>query len=210
MTTMELPLAMRRGDITDDDLQLIREARAVAWDIETSGLDWSSDRIGTCQLHAPEVGTFLLQVDGQVPDRLASLLGDPDVLKVFHHAMFDLRFMATQWKVSPTNIGCTKIASKLLDPHGEAAQHSLKGLLASRLGVRISKDQQVSDWLASDLSEDQIRYAASDVIYLLPLYRDLRQSLRHVGLCDLYDRCLSHLPTRVELETGGYGDVYTY
>lgn len=210
MTTLELPVLMRRGDITEGDLQLIRGARAAAWDIETSGLDWSSDRIGTCQLHVPEVSTFMVQMDGQVPDRLASVLGDPDVLKVFHHAMFDLRFMATQWKVSPANIACTKIASKLLDPHANTADHSLKGLLSRRLGVTIEKDQRLSDWLADSLSPEQVRYATGDVIYLLALYRELRFSLRGVGLSDLYDRCLSHLSTRVELETGRFGDVYTY
>jgi ribonuclease D len=210
VTTVDLPIQMRREDISDADLAMIRSARIVAWDIETSGLDWSSERIGTCQLHVPEVGTIVLQIDGHVPDRLASVLGDPDVTKVFHHAMFDLRFMATHWKVSPANIACTKIASKLLEPHADQGDHSLKELLRRRLSVTIEKDQRLSNWLKNDLSEDQVRYAASDVIYLLSLYRDLRSSLRGLGLSDLYDRCLSHLPTRVELETGGFGDVYTY
>lgn len=212
MDTMTSPgtVAVRYGDITPDDLDLIRSVRAVAWDIETSGLSWEQDTIGACQVHVPNVVTLIVRIDGSVPDRLASALGDPDVVKVFHHAMFDLRFMSHAWKVRPSSVACTKIASKLLQPYADNTENSLQRVLERRLGVHIEKDQQMSDWLAPELTDDQVRYAAADVEHLLPLYRALRLDMRAVGLGDLYDRCLAHLPTRVDLEIGGFGDVFTY
>lgn len=204
------PVAVRHGDITPHDLDLVRSVRAVAWDIETSGLSWEQDVIGSCQIHVPNSGTLIVRVDGAVPDRLASALGDPDVVKVFHHAMFDLRFMAYAWKVRPSSVACTKIASKLLRPRADNSENSLKYVLEHRLGVHIDKGQQVSDWLAPELSDEQVKYAAADVEHLLPLYRALRADMRVVGLSDLYDRCVAHLPTRVALEVGGFGDVFTY
>jgi ribonuclease D len=116
-------VAVRYGDITADDLDLIRSVRAVAWDIETSGLSWEQDTIGSCQVHVPNVVTLIVRVDGSVPDRLASALGDPDVVKVFHHAMFDLRFMSHAWKVRPSSVACTKIASKLLQPYADNTEN---------------------------------------------------------------------------------------
>src|SRR4051812_10044672 len=148
MPAMTSPVALRRGDITPGDLTLIRSARVVAWDIETSGLRWAQDAIGSCQINIPNVGTLVVRIDDSVPDRLASALADSSVVKVFHHAMFDLRFMAHRWKARPSSVACTKIASKLLHPHADNSENSLKYVLANRLGVHIDKDQQVSDWLA--------------------------------------------------------------
>ena len=204
-------VVLRHGDITTEDLSLVLSMRAVAWDIETSGLNWSQESIGTCQVHLPNHFTLMVQLeDEKVPDRLAAVLSDPDVTKVFHHAMFDLRFMAHQWRVRPASVACTKIASKLRQPHADNSENSLQRVLGERLGVHISKGQQVSDWLAPQLTSEQIRYAAADVEYLLPLYRALRSDLRILGLSDLYDRCIAHLPTRVDLEIGGFGDPFTY
>ncbi|SOC50166.1 ribonuclease D [Blastococcus aggregatus] len=210
-TTLSSPVMLRHGDITTEDLTLVLSMRSVAWDIETSGLSWAQDSIGTCQLHLPHHGTLMVQMeDKKVPDRLAAVLSDPDVTKVFHHAMFDLRFMAHQWQVRPASVACTKIASKLRQPYADNSENSLQRVLWERLGVRIYKDQQVSDWLAPQLTNDQLRYAAADVEHLLPLYRALRSDLRAHGLSDLYDRCVAHLPTRVDLEIGGFGDPFTY
>src|SRR4051794_39086238 len=81
-----------RGDLTEDLLVELSQAPRVAWDIETTGLDWRTERIGTCQLFAPEVGVVIVQANDEVPDRLRQLLADPAILKVLHHAPFDLRF----------------------------------------------------------------------------------------------------------------------
>lgn len=199
-----------RDDLTGDLAAALHAAPRVAWDIETSGLDWRSDRIGTCQIHAPEVGTIIVQLNGHQPTRLPELLADPNVLKVFHHAPFDLRFMSWHWSTSAESIACTKIASKLLAPHAPNEAHSLQALLDRHLGVRISKAERISDWLADDLSEEQLRYAAADVTHLLPLLDVLDKELANANVSDLYGRCTQFLPTRVKLEVGGYGDVFAY
>jgi ribonuclease D len=134
----------------------------VAWDIETSGLDWRSERIGTCQLYAPGQPPCLVQLRGKLPERLRLLLNDPEVTKLFHHALFDLRFMAHHWKATPQNIICTKIAAKILNPSGKG--HSLASLVGRYLNVTLDKRLQTSDWLAEQLTPEQIQYAVRDVL----------------------------------------------
>jgi ribonuclease D len=200
-----------QGDLSEGALDALRNAKLVAWDIETSGLDWRNDRIGTCQLHAGSGVSVIVQTNREVPERLRTLLSSPDVVKVFHHAPFDLRFMTTQWKTHAASVACTKVASKLLFPAAPAEEHSLKALLATHLGVVIEKgDVRTSDWTARDLTEEQLRYAASDVADLLQLYGVLTERLTRYGLMPLYESCLSFLPSRVELDVGGWPDVFAY
>jgi len=199
-----------KGDIDKRAHTALRAAGRVACDIETSGLEWSTARIGTVQLHTPDVGTIVVQLNGATPSRLRRLIGDQQVRKVFHHAPFDLRFITAHWKVTPSNVACTKIASKLLDPGLTNEEHSLKALLWRYLSVNISKDEQVSDWLVQKLSDAQLAYAAADVAHLLPLLDQLTNNLRNAGLEELFERCLAHLPTRVELDLRHYPDIYLY
>lgn len=182
----------------------------LAWDIETSGLDFRNDKIGTVQLHNPNVGSVLVQVHGTTPPNLCTLLSDQHVRKVFHHAPFDLRFMLSQWSCWPQNVACTKIASKLLDPNVDPAEHSLKPLLLKYRGVVIDKSQQTSDWIATELSHEQLLYAFNDVTYLLDLHTTLTKELEDAGLIDLYNKCLDFLPVRVKLDVGGWPDVFLY
>jgi ribonuclease D len=184
----------------------------VAWDIETSGLDWREDVIGTCQLFTEGLGTGVVSIGrGCVPSRLAALLADPGVVKVFHHAPFDLRFMAHSWGVRPASVRCTKVASKLLAPDVPNEMHSLQSLLARYLGVHIDKGAvRTSDWSAPVLSAAQVEYAAADVIHLPRLLRALQAELDARGLSELYDKCCQFLPSRVALELGGFPDVFAY
>lgn len=202
-------------EVLRDDLDLalasgFSSAGCVAWDIETSGLDPRTDRIGTVQLHAPGVGTALVQVGEAVPERLCRLLADSAVCKVFHHAMFDLRFMVAHWDAQPVRIACTKIASKLLKPQLANSCHSLQAVLASYLGVEITKDERLSNWLAPELTPAQLAYATTDVVHLIPLLSELERHLHAAELADMYQACLDFLPTRVRLELGDWPDVFAY
>jgi ribonuclease D len=199
-----------RDDLDEALASGFGSADCVAWDIETSGLDPGTDRIGTVQLHAPGLGTVIVQVGAVVPQRLCRLLADPAVCKVFHHAMFDLRFMVAHWGAQPARIACTKIASKLLSPQLAANCHSLQSLLESYLGVEISKDQRLTDWLAPELTTAQLAYASRDVTYLIPLLGELEQRLRAENRVAMYQACLDFLPTRVRLELGDWPDVFAY
>jgi ribonuclease D len=203
-------VGVHKDDLDEAFLQACLAADKVAWDIETSGLNWREDSIGTCQVAVgPEIAVIQLSGWGP-PPRLSALLEAPDVRKIFHHAPFDLRFMAYQWNVQPANIACTKIASKILDPHLPSSDHSLKPVLLRHLGVAISKEQQQSDWMARDLLGAQIRYAATDVEYLERLLDTLSEKAAKAGCSDLLDQSFQYLPTRVELDLRGIGDVFNY
>ncbi len=204
-------IVVLKGDITDELLHAYRTARRVACDIETSGLDWRHEKIGTFQLFAPDTKPAIVQLNEQVPQRIYDLLCDKRIQKVFHHAPFDMRFLSWHWKTPFRNVACTKVASKLLNPEAPNEQHSLQALLENHLHITISKRRvRVSNWLAQDLSAAQISYAAIDVLHLLDLLDALTAKLAKAGLDSLYDRCLEHLPTRVELDVRGYGDIYLY
>jgi ribonuclease D len=202
--------ALLQGDLSAEAHAQLQRAGRIAWDIETTGLDWNIAKIGTCQLSCPDL-TVIVQVGPEVPERLRQLLGDATVLKVFHHAPFDLRFMTTAWKTPAAGVACTKVASKLLNPDSDAADHSLQSLMAKYLGVHLEKGAvRTSDWSSSHLTDEQLLYATRDVADLLRLYDLLRDRLRRYGLLPLYESCVDFLPTRVELEVGNWPDVFAY
>ena len=198
-----------KGDITNSQLDFATEKRCVAWDIETSGLDWRKEKIGTCQINVPSLGIIVVRIENNIPENLCTLLAEKKIRKIFHHAMFDVRFMSYNWNVDAKNIACTKIASKLLDPTGQK-KHSLKSLLEQYLGISIDKTQRLSNWRSKSLTKDQLIYAAQDVAYLFELMEHLKKELQKQKLLFLANSCFSHIPTRVKLEIGGFGDVYKY
>ncbi|MFH1372101.1 MAG: ribonuclease D [Planctomycetota bacterium] len=198
-----------KDDIPKSFAQLAHKAKRLACDIETSGLDWSKDKIGTCQVHVPNKSVIVIRIGSKKPDTLLSLLSDPYITKVFHHAMFDLRFIVHRWNIFPKNIVCTKIAAKLLDRE-QRGKSTLKALLDDYLGITIEKEQRLSQWVDVKLRRPQIEYAASDVIYLWPLYERLEKKLRSRSLLNLAHRCFRHIPTQVQLELLGYKNIYKY
>lgn len=205
-------VAVARGDLPAEYLVAFSKSPLVAWDIETSGLDWKQARIGTCQLFAEDVGVVVVSIDPEpAPQRLISLLENLRVTKVFHHAPFDLRFMAHEWNTRPESVKCTKVASKVADPEMPNEAHSLQRLVARYLGVELDKGLvRTSDWTVPTLSGEQIQYAAADVIYLPMLLRQLEARLGQLGRVRLYDRCCEFLPVRAALDVGGYPDVFAY
>jgi ribonuclease D len=198
------------GDIPKAVVNAVRQQKVAALDIETSGLDWRSEQIGLCQLWVEKQGLSIVKVKkSKVPANLVALIADSSIQKIFHHAMFDLRFISYHWRVTPANIACTKIASKLLDP-GQVQGHTLASLLSRHLGVVIDKSKRKSDWLSWGLSEEQLTYAGNDVLHLPKLLEVLLKELEAKGLADLAKRCFAHIPTQVELELRGYKDIYGY
>src|ERR1700688_3999567 len=106
----DAPVRVLGGVLSGDLADAFALSRRIAWDIETTGLDWRRERIGTCQLFAEAVGAVVVSVGEDRPSALARLIEDSTVEKVFHHAPFDLRFMVSAWKVSPAAIRDTKVA----------------------------------------------------------------------------------------------------
>lgn len=200
-----------RGDLSQELADRFSAVPLVAWDTETSGLDWHIESLALCQLYAPEIGTVLVQLREERPERLMGLLMAPGLTKVFHHAPFDLTFMRFAWGVRAENVRCTKVASKLLQPQASPREHSLQRLVETRLGLTLSKGSvRTSNWAAEDLSDEQVRYASADVEHLLALYRVLSAEIDHARIRELYDATCHFLPYAAELEVQQIPDPFRY
>lgn len=162
-------------DVTPDFLRYVYSTRKAGWDIETTGLKWYADRICTVQLACGNRVAVVQLLEGHTPQKLSQILGDQNILKIFHNARFDLRFMVYHWSVIPQNVACTLELVRLLNPR-EQAGHTLREVLERYLAVQIIKDQTCSDWTAAQLTQEQIRYATNDVRYL-PVLFDLLMNM---------------------------------
>lgn len=179
---------------------------SVAIDTETLGLNPHRDPLCLVQLSGGDGNAHLVQLDRARYDcpNLRALLNDPSVLKIFHFARFDVAVMQQYLGVVTTPIYCTKIASKLVRTYTD--RHGLKDLLKELTGTEISKQQQSSDWGAAELSEAQLSYAASDVLYLHQLKEKLDQMLLREGRMEYAKACFAFLPVRASLDLAGWGE----
>jgi ribonuclease D len=75
------------------------------------------------------------------------------------------------------------------------------------LGVKISKQQQSSDWGADTLNKNQLQYAAQDVKYLHQLRDKLIVLLNREGRLEIADECFNFLPTKTKLDLLGWIDL---
>jgi ribonuclease D len=132
-------------------------------------------------------------------------LGDGNVTKLFHFARFDLAALYNTFGVMPEPVFCTKIASRLVRTYTD--RHGLKDLTKELLGIDLSKQQQSSDWGAHDLTDAQMAYAASDVLYLHALKEKLETLLKREERDDLANACFAFLPARAKLDLKGWPEV---
>ncbi|WP_072395682.1 ribonuclease H-like domain-containing protein [Hyphomicrobium sp. CS1GBMeth3] len=180
---------------------------SIAIDTETLGLNPHRDRLCLVQLSAGDGTAHLVQLDRATYDapRLKALLTDPGVLKIFHFARFDLAAIERYLGVMVAPVYCTKIVSKLVRTYTD--RHGLKDLAAELLGVELSKQQQSSDWGAPTLTQQQLAYAAADVLHLHALKEKLDVMLAREGREAFATAAFSFLPTRAKLDLAGYEDV---
>ena len=129
---------------------------------------------------------------------------DPEVTKIFHFARFDVAMMLAHFNIMTGPIYCTKIASKLVRTYTD--RHGLKDLARELAGVDMSKQQQSSDWGADELTDAQMAYAASDVLYLHELRNKLDAMLEREGRSELAEACFAFLPVRAALDVQGWPD----
>ena len=180
---------------------------AVAIDTETMGLNPHRDRLCLVHLSSGDGEAHLVKIatPAKAAPRLAALLADETVTKLFHFARFDLAALAHSIGPVDGPVYCTKIASKLCRTYTD--RHGLKDLCAELLGVEISKQQQSSDWGAATLSKAQQSYAASDVLYLHDLRAKLDVMLAREGLTEMAAACFAFLPVRAALDLGGFAEM---
>ena len=177
---------------------------AVAIDTEAMGLNPHRDRLCLIQLSRGDGDAHLVQFAPGCYDapNLKRLLADPGILKLFHFARFDLAILYQYLGVMAQPLYCTKTASRLVRTFTD--RHGLRDLCKDLLGVDLKKEQQSSDWGAPSLSEEQLRYAASDVLHLHALRARLDEMLGREGRTELARTCFDFLPTRALLDLEGW------
>jgi ribonuclease D len=143
-------------------------------------------------------------VPGTPAPNVAKLLADANVLKIFHFARFDLAMIQRYLGVRCTPVYWTRTASRLTRTNTD--KHGLKDLCKEMLNVELSKQQQSSDWAAEQLSQDQVDYAAADVLYLHKLKAELDRLLAREGRVELANACFGFLPDRAALDLAGWAD----
>ncbi len=202
-STMPAPLiTLHKGDLPAG----LKLGPSVAIDSETLGLNPHRDRLCLVQLSSGNGNAHLVQFAAgeYAAPNLMALLSDPNTLKIFHFARFDVAVLQKHLGVRTSPIYCTKIASKLVRTYTD--RHGLKDLTAELLGIELSKQQQSSDWAANQLSQQQLAYAASDVLHLHALKDKLDMMLAREGRRAFAEACFAFLPVRAELDLAGFGD----
>ena len=203
-----MTIRLHHGDLPD----LSRYRQSVAVDTETMGLDHRRDRLCVVQLSPGDGTADVIQIPrgGSPAANLRALLLDANILKIFHFARFDLGILQQSFGVMPGPVYCTKIASRLVRTYTD--KHGLKDLIRDLLGIEVSKQQQLTDWGAGNLTDAQIAYAASDVLHLHALKDKLDSLLAREGREELAAACFRFLPDRVRLDLAGWAaeDIFSH
>jgi len=192
-----------KGDLPDGlDLGPV-----VAIDCETMGLNPHRDRLCVVQMSGGDGNSHIVQIGlGQTEaPNLCRMLEDPAVLKLFHFGRFDIAALFNAFGALAAPVYCTKIASRLVRTYTD--RHGLKNLTQELIGVDLSKVQQSSDWGAEELTEAQLEYAASDVLYLHRLREELDLRLAREGRTEVAQACFDFLPVRAKLDLMGWPDT---
>jgi len=191
------------GDLPDD----LDMGPVVAVDSETMGLRYRRDPLCVVQLSSGDGDAHVVRLNRPDYDcpNLKRLLADPQVLKLFHYARFDVAMLKLYLGVDAQPIYCTKIASKLARTYTD--RHGLKDVARELAGIELSKAQQSSDWGSADLSKEQLAYAAADVLYLHKIRDKLDAMLAREGRTDLAQACFDFLPTRAHLDLAGWEEM---
>jgi ribonuclease D len=216
MTNSLMNMELQEFQVCDRDIPdaLCREylaAEVIAVDTETMGLIYQRDRLCLVQLCDPKGRVTAVRIAKGQTDapNLKQLLEAPNVLKVFHFARFDIAMLQQNLGIQVTPVFCTKIASKLARTYTN--RHGLKDLVQELERVELDKSAQSSDWgNAANLSDEQLRYAANDVRYLVSVRQKLIEMLKREERWELAQRCFEALPVIVALDLLQYRDIFEH
>lgn len=197
-------------DLDDALTEKYLQAESIAVDTETMGLNYIRDRLCLVQLFSPGLLTVIRIAKGQTSaPNLQRVMEATSVTKVFHFARFDLAQLRHRLDIETQPIFCTKIASKLIRTYSN--RHGLKELVSQLEGVDLDKSAQCSDWGdAENLSDEQLRYAANDVRYLISMRQKLTTKLQREDRWELAQDCFKVLPTLVALDILQYEDIFSH
>jgi ribonuclease D len=197
-------------DLDDAATARYLAAESIAVDTETMGLNYIRDRLCLVQLFSPGLLTVIKIAKGQTAaPNLKRVMEATQVTKVFHFARFDVAQLRHRLGIETQPIFCTKIASKLIRTY--SSSHGLKTLVQQLEGVELDKSAQCSDWGdAENLTEEQFRYAANDVRYLISMREKLTTKLQREDRWELAQDCFKALPTIISLDLLQYEDIFSH
>ena len=186
-----------------DDLDLSNE-KFIGLDNEALGLVLGRDPLTLVQLGLESKNFYLVKLnrDTYKAPNLVKVLSSENTQFIMHYARQDLMWLKYHLNVKPKNIFCTKVASKIA--RTASSFHGYKDLVKELCGKDISKKEQQSDWGDPNLSEKQIKYAASDTEYLFDIRKKLIQMLEREKRIDLFKRSMEVIPVLVDMEIAGY------
>jgi ribonuclease D len=186
--------------------------KIIAIDTETMGLDYKRDPLCLVQISSGNEEVHLVQINRKTfkADNLKKILEDNDIKKIFQFARFDLAVLNYYLQADINNVYCTKIASKIGRTYTD--KHGLKDLCKELLNIELSKQMQSSDWGSETLTEQQVNYAASDVLYLHKIKEELDKILIRENRMELAEHCFKFLKHRVTLDLAGWNnqDIFAH
>lgn len=182
----------------------------IAIDTEAMGLNIHRDRLCLVQICDENGSVHLVQfkknsngvLDYLAPN-LRALILDKNRQKIFHYGRFDIAIL-THYLNLPVieNVFCTKIASKFARTYTE--YHGLKTIVNELCGVEMKKEYGSSNWSAEELTHDQKRYAANDVIYLHKLRDKLLEMLFDLNRVEIVKEYCKFLPQICKADLLGF------
>ncbi len=194
---MQINISLHKNDLPDEIR--LDDKKSLAIDSEFSGLNVNRDKLYLVQISTGNNDAHIIQLNREnynAPN-LKKLLTDKHIEKIFHFARADMAFIKKYLNVDTENVNCTKLMSKLARSYSD--RHGLKDLVKEFLGIEISKQFQSTDF-GGVLNEKQLKYCASDVIYLHKIYLSLKDILVRENRYELYKKAIGCIHTRVELD----------
>ena len=194
---MNIDIKLHKDDLPEN----LNLGPVVACDSEFTGLTPGKDKlclIQLCSANSKEVHIVQLNRETYKNPKLAQLLTDVNIKKIFHYARKDLEMIKYYLKIDVKNIECSKLQSRIA--RGYSDQHSYKALVKEFIGIDISKQKQSSDWGKKNLDPEQLKYSATDVFYLHKIHEELNKILIRENRIALYKEALKYLKIRVDLD----------
>ena len=186
-----------------EDLDLSNE-KFIGLDNEALGLVLGRDPLTLVQLGLESKKFYLIKLnrDNYHAPNLVKILSNDNTQFIMHYARQDLLWLKYHLNVKPKNIFCTKVASKIA--RTASSYHGYKDLVKEFCGKDISKKEQQSDWGDPNLSEKQIKYAASDTEHLFEIRNKLIKMLEREKRINLFKKSMEVIPILVDMEIAGY------
>ena len=196
-----MKINLYQGDLPES----FKASNIIALDSETMGLNPKRDKLCLVQISNGDEICHLVKIDMSVqePLNLIKILKNNKIQKIFHYARFDVAVFKHNFKINIKNIYCTKIASKLVRTYTD--KHGYKDLCSELLGKSISKTEQSSDW-GGELTKEQQKYAATDVLYLHKLKDKLDMMLLREKRSKLAKACFDFIQYRTDLDINGWSE----